>query len=102
MKKEEERLGTEIKTRINAFSGFFIAEDYHQKYYLQNNPELFKEYTSIYPEISQLTASTAVARVNGYIGGNGKLNDLEKNINSLGLSPDGSERLMQTGARLLS
>jgi peptide-methionine (S)-S-oxide reductase len=100
--REETKLGQEIFTEIIPFSEFYLAEDYHQKYYLQQEPELFNEFATMYPEIDQLIRSTAVARVNGYIGGYGSFDSLQKQINSFGLSPIGNEKLLQIGRRLLS
>ena len=92
---KETRLGREILTEVIPFSEFYLAEDYHQKYYLQQKPDLFNEFAAIYPEIGQLILSTAVARVNGYIGGYGSFESLQKQINSFGLSPIGNEKLQQ-------
>jgi len=46
---EETRLGREILTEVIPFSEFYLAEDYHQKYYLQQKPDLFNEFAAIYP-----------------------------------------------------
>src|SRR5512139_1601147 len=43
--REEERRGTEIHTEIRPYSRFFLAEDYHQKYRLQQERELMREFT---------------------------------------------------------
>jgi len=102
MQRKEDSLGQEILTEVIQFSKFYLAEDYHQKYYLQQYPDLFNEYTVIYPEIGQLISSTAVARVNGYLGSFGKLESLENQVNSFGLSLTGKENLLQIGRRLLS
>jgi peptide-methionine (S)-S-oxide reductase len=101
-RREETRLGQEILTKVIPFSEFYLAEDYHQKYYLQQKPELFDEFAAIYPEIGQLIRSTAVARVNGYMGGYGSFESLQKQIDSFGLSPIGNEKLLQIGHRLPS
>lgn len=93
--REETRLGQAIFTKVMPFLEFYLAEDYHQKYYLQQKPDLFNEFAVLYPEISQLIRSTAVARVNGYIGGYGSFESLQKKINSFGLSPIGNEKLLQ-------
>jgi peptide-methionine (S)-S-oxide reductase len=100
--REETRLGQEIFTEVIPFSEFYLAEDYHQKYYLRQETNLFNEFAAIYPEIGQLIRSTAVARVNGYIGGYGSFESLQKQINSFGLSTIANEKLLQIGRRLLS
>lgn len=89
---QEARRG-KIHTLITAAGRFYRAEDYHQKYYLRQNRDLIREFTSIYPEAKGLTDSTAVARVNGYVGGNGTPEDLDAEMDQLGLSPEGSRRL---------
>jgi peptide-methionine (S)-S-oxide reductase len=92
--REESRLGHDIVTEIIPFSEFYLAEDYHQKYYLRQEPGLFQELSAIYPDIRDFIDSTAVARLNGYVGGYGTPETLEKELNSLGLSEAGKERLL--------
>jgi peptide-methionine (S)-S-oxide reductase len=92
--REESRLGHDIVTEIIPFSEFYLAEDYYQKYYLRQEPGLFQELSAIYPDIRDFIDSTAVARLNGYVGGYGTPETLEKELNSLGLSEAGKERLL--------
>ena len=47
----EMKLGREIATEIIPFSEFYMAEDYHQKYYLSLEPSLLQEFHAIYPAI---------------------------------------------------
>jgi methionine-S-sulfoxide reductase len=99
--QKEAKLGAKITTEILPFTKFYLAEDYHQKYYLRQEAALFNEFKAIYPEVSYLINSTAVARVNGYLGGNGRFESLQKQIDSLGLSPHGQNIILQIGRRLL-
>ena len=92
---EESRLGLSIVTEIMPFSEFSLAEDYHQKYYLRQESSLIQELNTIYPDISDFIDSTAVARLNGYVGGYGTPETLEKELNSLGLSEAGKMRLLE-------
>jgi peptide-methionine (S)-S-oxide reductase len=101
MKQKANSLGQSILTEVIPFSEFYLAEDYHQKYYLQGEQELFDEFATIYPDINNFIQSTAAARVNGYIGGYGKFETLQDQINSFGLTNSGKERLFQIGRRLL-
>ncbi len=54
----------------------------------------------MYPKEADFVASTAAARVNGYLGGNGSAAQLEEDIPRLGLSPEGSRRLLELVRRL--
>jgi len=97
--REEARLGRNIVTEISPFSGFYLAEDYHQKYYLRQYSDLVKEFSAIYPDTGDFISSTAVARVNGYVGGYGTLESLEKELDSLGLSETGKIKLLEIAGR---
>jgi len=91
----ESMIQGDIHTEIVPFVDFYLAEGYHQKYRLRQVPELLREYQAIYPDEQDLINSTAVARVNGYVGGNGTQAKLEAELDGLGLSPTGQDRLMK-------
>jgi peptide-methionine (S)-S-oxide reductase len=76
-----------------------VAEDYHQKYRLRGVSVLMAEFEALYPDPAGLVNSTAAARVNGYVGGNGTLNQLEAEIGQLGLSEAGRETLLEIVGR---
>jgi peptide-methionine (S)-S-oxide reductase len=88
-----ERYGKKISTELLPFTGFTRAEDYHQKYYLRNTRALMDQYKDRFPNEDAFTDSTAIARVNGYIGGNGTTQLLEKEGSELGISTEGVEAL---------
>jgi len=96
---EQSQLGRDIATEIIPFSAFYLAEDYHQKYYLRQEAGLVRELIAIYPDISDFIDSTAVARLNGYVGGYGTPETLEKELNSLGLSEAGEKSLLAIADR---
>ena len=90
---EAKRRGKQIHTLIKPASTFYLAEDYHQKYYLTLDAVLLKEIKRHYPRVKELIRSTAAARLNGYVAGFGDKTTLEKQIDGLGLTAAGQARL---------
>jgi peptide-methionine (S)-S-oxide reductase len=97
--REESRRGATIHTEIVALERFTLAEDYHQKYYLQSSGEFSTEFSALYPDPLDFVNSTAAARVNGYVGGNGSAAQLETEIDRLGLSEGARESLRDIVSR---
>ncbi|MCL7452936.1 MAG: peptide-methionine (S)-S-oxide reductase [Anaerolineae bacterium] len=87
-------LGKPIYTEIVPYSKFYLAEGYHQKYQLRHDRELMAEFRAIYPDESDFIDSTAAARVNGYVAGNGTLAELQAIVEDLGLSPEARQKLL--------
>lgn len=52
------------------------------------------QFGSIYPDMKSFLNSTAVTRVNGYLGENGKCDALRKEIEGFRLSPRAREKLI--------
>ncbi len=90
--RQKQKLGKKITTEILPLERFYIAEDYHQKYYLQMHRELNAAMTSIYPQIADFTKSTAVAKINGLMAGHGR-EQLEFILPLLGLDDDLQRKL---------
>ena len=97
----EAEAGKQVQTELLPLETFYLAEDYHQKYSLRSRRDLVREFTTIYPNLEDFINSTAVTRVNGYLGGNGKQVQLEAEVESLGLSPEGQEYLLTLVAPIL-
>jgi methionine-S-sulfoxide reductase len=91
--KMEQKLGRPVKTAILPLTTFWLAEDYHQKYELRSTGDLMKEFKVLFPNEKDFLNSTAAARVNGYIGGQGTAQQLKSEIDLLGLSEEGKKRL---------
>ena len=91
----EKKLGQKLYTGILPLNQFYLAEDYHQKYYLQNIQELVSEFYKMYPNMQDLINSTAAARTNGYLGGNGSIESLKQQLASFGLSKTGEQKLLK-------
>jgi len=86
--------GRRIVTAIEPYSGFNMAEDYHQKHSLQLFPELMEELKAINPDMKNFLNSVAVTRINGYLGGYGTCDALQTEIEGFGLSRKARERLI--------
>ena len=87
------KFATRISTQILPATQFYLAEAYHQKYRLRQAPDLMDEFTRIYPNNADFVNSTAAARVNGLLYGYGNAEDVDAEVDRLGLSPSASEKL---------
>ena len=86
MQKKQENSNQQILTEIRELNAFYLAEDYHQKYYLRQYQTIFREYARIYPDWQDFTNSTAVTKANGFVGGSSNPDTLEKLASDMGLS----------------
>jgi peptide-methionine (S)-S-oxide reductase len=78
--------GKSFNTDIKPISRFYLAENYHQKFFLQNVVSLREEFIKLYPNFIDFINSTVAMKVNSYCKGNGTLEKLMNEINSFGLS----------------
>lgn len=93
--REAVRRNGEIFTEIIPASEFYLAEDYHQKYWLRQKRDLLKELSTIYPTSRELVDSTAAARINGYLANHGTSEALRAEFNDPGLSREVREKLLE-------
>jgi peptide-methionine (S)-S-oxide reductase len=84
----EHKLGRPVRTEVLPLRSFTRAEDYHQKYMLKRDKALMEELSRIFPDHRDLVDSTAAARLNAYMGGYGSQTQFDREIDSLGLSPE--------------
>lgn len=93
--EKEKRINSKIYTEIVPYREFYLAENYHQKYYLQLVRELMDEFQTMYSSFRDFIDSTSAAHINGYIKGYGTIEMLSNEIKDLGLSEMGQKRLQQ-------
>jgi len=86
-------IGATIHTQILPLKRFYLAENYHQKYYLRHTPELMAEFERMAPQAQDFIDSTAAARINGFVAGYGSQATLLSESDGYGLSERGKERL---------
>ena len=95
VKKElEAESGREIKTEIKELDRFYLAEDYHQKFRLQQQVA-FRDHYLDQMTMEEFINSPAVTKVSGYITGNGERDNIIQNIGELGLTTELQERLLE-------
>lgn len=97
----EARSGRQVVTRIEPLGTFWVAEDYHQKYYLRNDRALMEEFRQMYgDDEAAFRESPTAARVNGYVAGAGASSVLGREIGAFGLSARAMARL-QAGVGMI-
>jgi methionine-S-sulfoxide reductase len=94
-----QQIGQAVQTDVLPLRSFTMAENYHQKYLLKQHYRLNAEMTRIYPQHHDFVDSTAVARLNGYVGGYGNKGQFPKDIDRLGLSDAGKTALREVVKR---
>jgi hypothetical protein len=97
-KKQQQKQGR-IFTDIEPLTQFYLAEDYHQKYYLRSVDILMEDLRALYPQEREFVDSTTAARLNGYLGGFGTLEQLEGELESFGLSERAEQHIRKRVSR---
>jgi methionine-S-sulfoxide reductase len=99
LRRAEARTGERVAAAVLPAAPFYPAEDYHQKYLLRCDAGLMKEFKAMHPSPEAFRDSTAAARVNGYLGGHGSKEMVQKEIDHLGLSAEARQRLLRYWGR---
>jgi peptide-methionine (S)-S-oxide reductase len=92
----EEKRGKKVYVEIVPYTKFYMAENYHQKYYLQLRKELFEELLERLGSFTNFVNSTSAAKINGYIKGYGTKKKLLEDITEFDLSERGKDLLLET------
>jgi peptide-methionine (S)-S-oxide reductase len=77
-----------VQTVILPLKAFYLAEGYHQKYALQQDAIMFAQFRAMYPDLWDMVGSTAAARVNAYLYGEGTAEVWLAEVDKLGLSTE--------------
>lgn len=89
-------VGRSVATRIDMVGRFWLAEDYHQKYYLRNDRVLMGDFRAMFgADDAAFVDSPAAARVNGFVAGDGSKRLLDGVIDDFGLSEAGRSELLR-------
>ncbi len=91
--------GRKVTTAVLPAAAFYLAEDYHQKYHLRQHAFALREFQRMYPRTRDLVGSTAATRVNAYLGGEGDLERLKREIGGFGLSSSAAATLLDIVVR---
>ncbi|MGC9384657.1 MAG: peptide-methionine (S)-S-oxide reductase, partial [Kosmotogaceae bacterium] len=94
VKEKEDENGMRAYTEIRPLEIFYLAEYYHQKYFLKQEWDFYRIYREIYDD-EEIVDSTATARVNSYLRGKGSNDQLKKEIDKLGLSEETKDKLIR-------
>ena len=84
----EKQAGYTFQTAVIPLEKFYLAEEYHQKYYMQARAHFLAYYQTFYPDAQGWINSTAATRVNAYWAGYGSKSQLMEEKAQLGLPDD--------------
>jgi methionine-S-sulfoxide reductase len=85
--------GKKITTEVLPATTFWIAEDYHQKYYLRSRTRLLEALLPKKATDADVRDSTITARANGWVAGHGAAEEIAAEAKRLGLSGKALEEL---------
>ena len=83
-----------VYTELIKASTFTRAEDYHQKYQMRRYEGIMADFKRMYPNPKDFADSTAAARINGFLMGYGRADDLKRWLPQLGLGAHAQKELL--------
>ncbi|CAH2214299.1 peptide-methionine (S)-S-oxide reductase [Tepidibacter aestuarii] len=92
--EKEKNENSYVYTDIEAMNKFYIAENYHQKYYLQSVRAIADEIKKSFESFNAFVDSKFAARLNGYIKGYGDIDMLRNDLKTDLLSDKSKKRLI--------
>ena len=81
-------------TEIIPLDKFYLAENYHQKYHLQQYPQFMDEFQVLFPSFNDFIDSTLATRANGLLAGYADLSVLTQAVSESTLSANIKQQLL--------
>jgi peptide methionine sulfoxide reductase msrA/msrB len=83
-----------VKTMIKELDRFYLAENYHQKFRLQQKTE-FRDHYFEMMKIEEFINSPTISKINGYVSGKGERDNIIQNIGDFALTSELQEELLR-------
>ncbi len=91
----EAEYGRPVVTPLLPLEKFYLAEEYHQKYRMQNLSGIMQDFKMIYPKGLDWVHSPAAAKINAFAGRNATVDSFNAISDQLGLSNASIRRLQE-------
>ncbi|BBH22971.1 methionine-S-sulfoxide reductase [Paenibacillus baekrokdamisoli] len=85
----------EPETEIAPYTGFYLAEDRHQKYYLKRYPHAMERFSTLYASQDERILATLAARLNGLAKGYTNLAHIINEIQQWPTSSSNRNRMIE-------
>jgi peptide-methionine (S)-S-oxide reductase len=88
-----------VHTSIEPLQRFWLAEDYHQKYYLRGHSMIVAELRALLPDEGAFRDSMVSARLNGWLDGFGSAAQIAKELPLTGLGRSAQDEVRAFAGR---